>query len=118
MQPYPVECTTNSILANLCASCLQFLLKFSCCEWLADHFPNNGSSHLFAYFTRMPFSRQIGSQPTFLPFPNDGPNRTNGDLEHVRDLSISHSMIMMVNYNHMKLLRELLCLCHSENLPM
>ena len=112
MQPYPVECTTNCILANLCASCLQFLLKFSsCCEWLVHHFPNNGSSCSFTYFTRTPFSRQIGSQPMFFPFPNDGPNHTDGDLEHVRDLSISHSTIMMVNYNHMKL-RELLCPCH------
>ena len=109
------ECTPTRWSVRLIVSLLTFVPAACSSFWSSPHVVNG---LCITYFTRMPFSRQIGSQPMFLPFPNDGPNPTNGDLDHVTDLSISHSTIMMVNYNHTKLLRELLCLRHSENLPM
>ena len=39
-----------------------------------------------------------------------------GDIVFNGDLSISHSMIMMVNYHSPNILREFLCLSHCENI--
>lgn len=101
-------CECSSIQWNIWPI-LFLIIYLPACGWCMHYFLAYESSCSFTYFTRTSFPKQIISQLIFISILNDGSNCSD------REFSVTHSIIIWINYHLMKFWKEFLCHCENHH---